>query len=105
MKMMDNRILFGLGGTAISGIGASLSISELQGIISIVITILGFIISVLIPLCFKFYNKIKDAKKDGVITKEEIEDIANTGKEIIDKTESLVKEVSEKSEEGDKDNA
>ena len=103
--MMDNKILFGLGGTVISGIGASLSISELQGIISIVITILGFIISVLVPLCLKFYNKIKDAKKDGVITKEEIEDIANTGKEIIDKTESLVKEVSEKSEEGDKDNA
>lgn len=90
---MDNKILFGLGGTAISGIGASLSISELQGIISIVITILGFIISVLIPLGLKFYNKIKDAKKDGVITKEEIEDIANTGKEIIEKTESVIDEI------------
>lgn len=105
MKMMDNRILFGLGGTAISGIGASLSISELQGIISIVITIIGFIISVLIPLGVKLYKKIKEAKKDGVITIDEVQDIANTGKEIIDKTESLVKEVSEKSEEGDKNNA
>lgn len=105
MKMMDNRILFGLGGTAISGIGASLSISELQGIISIAITIIGFIISVLIPLGVKLYKKIKEAKKDGVITIDEVQDIANTGKEIIDKTESLVKEVSEKSEEGDKDNA
>lgn len=102
---MDNRILFGLGGTAISGIGASLSISELQGIISIAITIIGFIISVLIPLGVKLYKKIKEAKKDGVITIDEVQDIANTGKEIIDKTESLVKEVSEKSEEGDKDNA
>lgn len=90
---MDNRILFGLGGTAISGIGASLSISELQGIISIAITIIGFIISVLIPLGVKLYKKIKEAKKDGVITIDEVQDIANTGKEIIDKTESVIDEI------------
>ena len=100
--MMDNKILFGLGGTAISSIGASLSITELQAIISIVITLLGFVISVLIPLGIKLYNKIKAAKADGIITPEEAQDIANTGKEIIKKTESVIKEVSEKSEEGDK---
>ena len=101
--MMDNRIIAGLCGTALSATGASLSISELQSIISIAITILGFVISVLIPLGVKLYKKIKEAKSDGKITKEEIVDIAKTGIEIAEKTESLVKEVSEKISEGDKE--
>ena len=99
--MMDNRIIAGLCGTAISGVGASLSISEIQSIISIAITVLGFIISVLIPLGIKLYKQIKQAKQDGVITKEEIIDIVDTTKEIANKTESLIKEVSDKTE-GDK---
>jgi uncharacterized protein YoxC len=101
--MMDNRIIAGLCGTALSATGASLSISEVQSIISIAITILGFVISVLIPLGVKLYKKIKEAKSDGKITKEEIVDIAKTGIEIAEKTESLVKEVSEKISEGDKE--
>lgn len=99
--MMDNRIIAGLCGTAISGVGASLSISEIQSIISIAITVLGFIISVLIPLGIKLYKQIKQAKQDGVITKEEIKDIVDTTKEIANKTESFIKEVSDKTE-GDK---
>ena len=39
---------------------------------------------------------------DGKVTKEELEDIISTGKEIKDKTESLIKEVSDKKSEGDK---
>lgn len=100
--MMDNRIIAGLCGTALSATGASLSISEVQSIISIAITVLGFVVSVLIPLGIKLYKKIKEAKSDGKITKEEIVDIAKTGIEIAEKTESLVKEVSEKISEGDK---
>ena len=96
--MVDDKILYGLTGTAISATGAGMSANEIQAIVSIVITILGFVISVLIPLGIKFYHKIKEAKKDGKITKEEIKDIASTGKEIVEKTESLIKEVSEKSE-------
>ena len=103
--MMDNRTIMGLVGTAVSATGASLSIGEIQQIISIAITIIGFVISVLIPLGVNLYKKIKEAKKDGVITIDEVQDIANTGKEIINKTESLVKEVSDKKSEGEKDNA
>lgn len=91
----------GLLGTAVSATGAGLSVTEIQAIVSIVVTILGFVISVLVPLCIKFYNKIKKATEDGKVTKEEAEDIASTGKEIINETESFIKEVSEKSE-GDK---
>lgn len=102
-NLFDNRIIAGLCGTAVSATGAGLSVGELQSIISIVITILGFVISVLIPLGIKLFNKIKQAKLDGVITKDEMIDIANTGKEIVEKTESLIKEVSENKSEGDKE--
>lgn len=99
--LTDNKILMGVAGTTVSGIGASLSVTELQAIVSIVVTVLGFVISVLIPLIVEIVKKIKKAKEDGVITKEEIDDIASTGKEIIKETESFIKEVSDKSE-GDK---
>lgn len=98
---MDDKMALGVLGTIVSATGAGLSVTEIQAIVSIVVTVLGFIISVFIPLCIKLYNKIKKATEDGKITKEEAEDIASTGKEIIDETGSFVKEVSEKSE-GDK---
>ena len=101
MMVNNHDYIYGIIGTALGSIGVGLSINELQAIISIVVTILGFTISVLIPLIIKLITKIKKAKEDGVITKEEIQDIAETGKEIVKETESLVKEVSEKSE-GDK---
>ena len=101
----DDKILCGIVGTAVGAAGAGLSVTEIQAIISIVVTVLGFIISVLIPLCIKLYHKIKEAKKDGVITKEEAEDIVETIKEIGQQTGSLienVKEESDKKSEGDK---
>lgn len=94
----DDKLMYGILGTAVSATGAGLSVTELQAIISIIVTVAGFIISVLIPLIIKIYKKIKAAKEDGKITKEELEDIASTGKEIIDETASLIKEVKEESE-------
>ena len=96
--MQEDKIMVGLLGTSVSALGAGLSVTELQAIISIIVTVLGFIISVLIPLGTKLVNKIKAAKADGKIDKEEMEDIISTGKEIIDKTESLIKEVSDKNQ-------
>ena len=92
----DEKFALGIIGTMISATGAGLSVTEIQALVSIIVTVLGFVISVLIPLIIKIVKKIKAAKEDGVITKEEIEDIASTGKEIIDETESLIKEVSDK---------
>ena len=95
---MDDKTIMGLTGTLVSGVGAGLSINELQAIISIIITVLGFCISVLIPLIIKLAKKIKKAKEDGVITKEEFDDIASTGKEIVDESSKLIEEVSHKKE-------
>ena len=98
--MMPNvdKIVYGITGTTISAIGVSISVTELQAIVSIIITVAGFLISVFIPLVIKLINKIRKAKEDGIITKEELEDIANTGKEIVQQTDTLIKETKDKSD-------
>ena len=96
--MLDDKIMCGLVGTAVGAAGAGLSVTEIQAIISIIVTIAGFIISVLIPLGIKLYKKIKAAKEDGKITKEEAEDIVETIKEIGQQTGSLINQVKEESE-------
>ena len=94
--MPDDKIMIGILGTSISAVGASISVTDLQAIISIIVTVAGFIISVLIPLGIKLVNKIKEAKKDGKVDKEEMEDIISTGKEILDETKKVIDEVKDK---------
>lgn len=77
----DKQISMGLVGTVVSATGISLA--EISAIVSIVIAILGFTISVLIPSTIKIIEKIKKAKADGVITKEEIEDIKEDVEGIV----------------------
>ena len=98
----DDKIMCGIVGTAVGAAGAGMSVTEIQAIVSIIVTVLGFIISVLVPLCIKLYHKIKDAAADGKITKEEVDDIASTAKEIVDESSKLIDEVSDKKKsEGD----
>ena len=97
--MQEDNLHIGVAGTLVSAAGASLSVTDLQAIISIIVTVAGFVISVLIPLIVKIINKVKDAKADGVITKEEAEDIASTAKEIVEESSKLIEEVSQKEKE------
>ena len=99
--MQDDNLYVGLVGTAISATGASLSVTDLQAIISIIVTIAGFVISVLIPLGIKLINKIKAAKEDGEVDKEEMNDIISTGQEILEETKKVIDEVKDKNA-GDK---
>ena len=94
--LQEDKIMIGILGTSVSAVGAGLSVTELQAIISIIVTVLGFIISVLIPLCVKLYNKIKYAKEDGNIDKEEMKDNVSTVKEILDETKKVIDEVKDK---------
>ena len=94
--MQEDKILVGILGTSISAVGAGMSVTELQAIISMIVTVAGFIISVLIPLCVKLYHKIKGAKKDGKIDKEEMKDILSTGKEIVDETKEFIDKIDDK---------
>ena len=99
--MQDDNLYIGLVGTAISATGASLSVTDLQAIISIIVTIAGFVISVLIPLIVKLTNKIKAAKEDGKVDKEEMKDILSTGQEILEETKKVIKKIDDKNA-GDK---
>ena len=99
--MSDDNLYIGLVGTAISATGASLSVTDLQAIISIIVTIAGFIISVLIPLGIKLVNKIKAAKADGKVDKEEMKDILSTGQEILEETKKVIDKIDDKNA-GDK---
>ena len=99
--MQDDNLYIGLVGTAISATGASLSVTDLQAIISIIVTIAGFVISVLIPLGIKLINKIKAAKADGKVDKEEMKDIISTGQEILEETKKVIDKVNDKNA-GDK---
>ena len=92
----DEKMMMGIIGTAVSATGAGLSVTEVQAIISIIVTIAGFVISVLIPLIIKLVKKIKAAREDGKITEEEADDIASTVKEIADESSKAIEEVSEK---------
>ena len=104
-KAMNNNYLLGIAGTALSAVGASISVTELQAIVSIIITVAGFILGVVLPWVIKIVKAIKKAKEDGVITDEEKEDIINiigeAGKEIKNGAESLKKEESDKKSEGE----
>ena len=99
--MQDDNLYIGLVGTAISATGASLSVTDLQAIISIIVTIAGFVISVLIPLLLKLAAKIKQAKEDGKVDKEEMKDILSTGQEILEETKNVIDKVNDKNA-GDK---
>ena len=99
--MQDDNLYIGLVGTAISATGASLSVTDLQAIISIIVTIAGFVISVLIPLLLKLAAKIKQAKEDGKVDKEEMKDILSTGQEILDETKKVIDKIDDKNA-GDK---
>ena len=68
---MKKEILEGSVGTILSAVGTAVQVDEVLKYISLGITILGGIISmIIIPL----WNWYKEAKRDGKITKQEIEE-------------------------------
>ena len=99
--MQEDNLHIGIAGTLVSAAGASLSVTDLQAIVSIIVTVAGFVISVLIPLCIKLYNKIEQAKADGKVDKEEMKDILSTGQEILEETKKVIDKVDNKNA-GDK---
>ena len=99
--MQEDNLHIGVAGTLVSAAGASLSVTDLQAIISIIVTVAGFVISVLIPLLLKLAAKIKAAKEDGKIDKKEMKDILSTGQEILEETKKVIDKIDDKNA-GDK---
>ena len=74
----------------VSGIlGLSYTIQDIESISSIICTVLC-IMSMLITLVITIINKIRKAKEDGVISKEEVKDITDTIKDGIGKIKDQV---------------
>lgn len=98
----DDKLMMGIIGTAVSATGAGLSVTEAQAIISIIITVLGFIISVLVPLGIRIYKWYKKAKEDGKIDKEEVEELQQIVSDGAKDVKEGVEEIKEKIDENKK---
>lgn len=80
---MKDEFITGAIGTALGAIGTATQTNEILQTISLVITIIGAVISMIVVPLFSWYQK---AKKDGKITKEEIQegiDIISDGVEKL----------------------
>lgn len=77
---MNKEVAGAISGTALSAIGTGLQTSEVLQIISLVLTIIGSLITITMAVI----NWWKKASADGRITKEELEEGANIAKEGID---------------------
>lgn len=82
-----SELILGVIGTSTSAVGTALQTSEVLQIISLCITILGGIISLIVLPILNWY---KNAKKDGKITQEEIDEGVKTLQEGLDGVKNLV---------------
>lgn len=88
---MNKETIGGIVGTSVTAVGTGLQTNELLQIISLVLTILGSFITILMALT----NWWKSAKKDGKIDKEEIKE---GGKIIKENIETLVEDLTKDKE-------
>lgn len=69
---MKQEILLGGAGTTLSVIGTVTQFNEILQTISFIVTIIGAIVSIVVVPIMSWY---REAKKDGKITKDEVEDL------------------------------
>ena len=87
---MKNEIITGTIGTSLSAIGTTIQTNEILQTISLIITILGGLITFIVLPLLNWYNK---AKKDGKIDAEEIKEGV---KIITDGSEKVKDEIDKK---------
>ena len=93
-----DQIVFGITGTAISTAGVALSVNDIQVIISIIVTLIGFVFSILIPGIQKLIKTIKEAKSDGHIDENEKKLIGTQIGELVDKSKETAEKAVEQAE-------
>ena len=87
---MEKELISGSIGTALSAVGTSLQTNEVLQTISLIITIIGGLITfIIVPLL----NWYKHAKIDGKIDKEELQDGINI---IVDGSKKVEEEIDKK---------
>lgn len=90
--MVNKELVGGMIGTSMSAIGTSFQTNDILQTISIVITIIGGIITIVMAL-LNWWNK---AKKDGKIDKEEIKEGIDI---VVDGVKNLEDKMKDKEEE------
>ena len=90
---MRNELIYGIIGTALSGLGSILQTNDVLETISLVITIIGGVITFIIVPILNWY---RHAKKDGKIDADEIKE----GLDIIVDGSERVKDEIDKGKEG-----
>lgn len=86
----SEKLLGALIGNAVSTAGW---LQDMENIVSIICCIAGLIITLITCVIVPVWKKIAEAKKDGVITPDELDEIADTLQDGID---SINKEKKEK---------
>lgn len=90
---MNKEIITGTIGTTISFVGTATQTNEILQSISLIITIVGALITYIIMPLLMWYFK---AKKDGKITKEEIKKGMEIAKEGTEKIQEKINKEEEK---------
>ena len=80
----SGKLITGTIGTLVSFLGCQISLDEVNQIVSIVCSILGILITFLGVVVVPFIKKLKDAKSDGKVTIDEVEDIIEDTKKNLD---------------------
>ena len=78
------KLISGTIGTMVSFLGYSLSLDEINQLVSIICSILGIIITFIGVVVVPFIRKVKEAKSDGKITIDEVGDIVEDTKNNLD---------------------
>ena len=84
---MNKEVYGGIAGTITSIVGTSMQTNEVLQMVSLILTIIGTIITIAMALL----NWYKQAKKDGKITKDEIKDAVDIISDGIEDIKSNTK--------------
>lgn len=90
----SKEVIGGIVGTSVSAVGTGMQTNELLQRISLILTIVGTLITIIMALV----NWWKNAKKDGKITKDEINDAVNIIKDGADSVNEVVNKNKDKEE-------
>lgn len=83
--------------TAAGGVICGLTLVEINALLGIILTVLSLIL-LIVPKVVALVNKIKDAKADGVITKEEKKEIIDSGLDIVKDVKTSVEDIKKSAE-------
>ena len=97
---MNEKNLFGIIGTSLGVIGTSMQTEDVLRIISLIITIVGGLITWIVIPILNWYNK---AKEDGKIDKKEVEELTDILEDGSKKVEEQVQSQRKEEENESKD--